>query len=127
MQRETFRPDGMAIPASPYSSVVASGDLVYTAGQVAQGEDGSIVSDDFAEQTHQVFRNLERCLAAAGCTLADAIKLNAYLTDLGNFSAFNDIYRQYVPEPFPARTTVGAALAPGYHVEIEAIARRPTG
>jgi reactive intermediate/imine deaminase len=125
MERETFRPEGMAVPASPYSSVVASGDLVYTAGQVAQGPDGKVVSDDFAEQVHQVFGNLERCLEAAGCGFGDILKVNAYLTDLANFATFNEIYRQYLKEPYPARTTVGAALAPGYQVEIEAIARRP--
>lgn len=125
MERESFRPEGMAVPAAPYSSVVASGDLVYTAGQVALDADGKLVSDDFSAQTHQVFKNVERCLAAAGCTLRDVIKLNAYLTDLENFATFNGIYREYIEEPFPARTTVGAALAPGFLVEIEVVARRP--
>lgn len=126
MKLETFRPDGLATPAAPYSSVVASGELVYTAGQVAQDATGTLVSDDFREQTHQVFRNLERCLAAAGCGFGDVIKVNAYLTDLANFAAFNEIYAQYLPQPYPARTTVGAALVRGFQVEIEMVARRPS-
>lgn len=126
MKLETFRPEGLAVPAVPYSSVVASGDLVYTAGQVGQDASGQLVSDDFAEQVHQVFRNLERCLAAAGCGFRDVIKVNAYLTDLANFPVFNEIYAQYLQEPYPARTTVGAALVRGFQVEIEMVARRPS-
>ena len=64
-------------------------------------------------------------LAAAGCGLEDVIKVNAFLTDLGNFAVYNAVYREYFKEPYPARTTVGAALAPGLHVEVEVIARRP--
>jgi 2-iminobutanoate/2-iminopropanoate deaminase len=125
MKLETFRPEGVAVPAVPYSSVVASGDLVYTAGQVGQDADG-VIPDDFGEQVRQVFKNLERCLAAAGCGFGDVIKVNAYLTDLANFPTFNAIYQEYLQEPYPARTTVGAALVRGFQVEIEMIARRPS-
>ena len=51
--------------------------------------------------------------------------MNAYLTDLENFAAYNDVYRELFREPYPARTSVGAALAPGPLVEVEAVARRP--
>jgi 2-iminobutanoate/2-iminopropanoate deaminase len=53
------------------------------------------------------------------------IKVTAFLTDLTNFPAFNNVYRDYFQEPYPVRTTVGVALAPGILVEIEALARRP--
>ena len=69
--------------------------------------------------------NIRACLAAAGCTLADVIKVNAFLTDLDNFDVYNAVYREYFSEPYPARTTVGAAIAPGLLVEVEVIARRP--
>jgi 2-iminobutanoate/2-iminopropanoate deaminase len=52
------------------------------------------------------------------------IKVNAYLTDLSNFEVYNDVYREYFSEAYPARTTVGAGFAPGSLVEVEAVARR---
>jgi 2-iminobutanoate/2-iminopropanoate deaminase len=122
---EALRPEGVAIPSSPYSSVVVSGDLVYTAGQVGQGPDGVTVPGGFETQCRQVLDNLRACLRAAGCELSDVIKVNAYLTDLANFPLYNEIYREYFSEPFPARTTVGAPLAADLLVEIEAVARRP--
>ena len=70
-----------------------------------------------------MFENLLACLRAAGCEPADVIKVNAYLTDLGDFAAFNEVYRENFQEPYPARTTVGVSLPGGILVEVEAIAR----
>jgi 2-iminobutanoate/2-iminopropanoate deaminase len=117
-------PDGLSRPDFPYSPGVVSGDLVYTAGQVANDENGKIVSDEIEAQTRRVFDNLRAVLKAAGCDLSDVIKVNGYLTDLSNFAVYNNVYREYFSEPYPARTTVGAPLAPGYLVEVEAVARR---
>ena len=122
---ETPRPEGTAVPSSPYSSVVVSGDLVYTAGQVGQDANGTTAPGGFEAQCRQALENLRACLKAAGCELSDVIKVNGYLADLANFEAYNEIYREYFTEPFPARTTVGAALAADLLVEIEAVARRP--
>jgi 2-iminobutanoate/2-iminopropanoate deaminase len=121
---EAVFPEGVSRPDYPYSPGVVSGDLVYTAGQVANDANGKIVSDEIEAQTRQVLDNLRAVLQAAGCDLSDVIKVNAYLTDLANFPVYNDVYREYFSEPYPARTTVGAPLAPGYLVEIEAVARR---
>jgi len=117
---------GETRPSAPYSPAVVSGDHVYTAGQVAFGADGAIVPGGVVEQTRQVFANLERCLEAAGCTLDDVVKVNAYLTDLASFEDFNAIYREAFSEPYPARTTVQAGLVAGLLVEIEAVARIPS-
>jgi 2-iminobutanoate/2-iminopropanoate deaminase len=125
-QNEFIQPDGIARPSFPYTPVVVSGDLVVTAGQVANDPSGNVVSDDIEAQTRQVLDNIRACLAGAGCGLEDVIKVNAFLTDLGNFAVYNAVYREYFSEPYPARTTVGAALAPGLHVEVEVIARRPS-
>jgi 2-iminobutanoate/2-iminopropanoate deaminase len=115
----------MPRPAAPYSPVVVSGDHVYTAGQVALDAAGELVPGGIEEQTHQVFANLRACLHAAGCDFEDVVKVNAYLVDLDEFPAYNVVYRSYFSEPFPARTTVQAGLAPGFLVEIEAVARLP--
>jgi len=124
-ENEFIQPDGVARPSFPYTPVVVSGDLVVTAGQVANDATGTIVSDDVEAQCRQVLDNVRACLQAAGCELSDVIKVNAFLPDLGNFDVYNTVYREYFSEPYPARTTVGAALAPGLHVEVEVIARRP--
>jgi 2-iminobutanoate/2-iminopropanoate deaminase len=123
---EAIFPEGASRPDFPYSPAIVSGDLVYTAGQVANDANGRIVSDEIEAQTRQVLDNLRAVLQAAGCDLSDVIKVNAYLTDLANFAVYNDVYREYFSQPYPARSTVGAALAPGYLVEIEAVARRRT-
>ena len=126
-KNEFIQPDDVATPSFPYSPVVASGDLVVTAGQVANDATGTIVAEDVEGQTRQVLHNIRACLAAAGCGLGDVIKVNAFLTNLDDFDVYNAVYREYFSAPYPARTTVGAALAPGLLVEVEVTARRPAG
>ena len=122
---DALQPDGVAKPNFPYSPVVVSGDLVYTAGQVANDASGNVVSDEIEAQCRQVLDNVRACLRAAGCELSDVIKVNGFLTDLSSFPVYNAVYSEYFSEPYPARTTVGAALAPGLLVEVEVVARRP--
>jgi len=123
--RDAIQPPDVAAPKAPYSPVVVSGDHVFTAGQVAFDATGAVVAEDMDAQTRQALRNVQSCLAAASCTLEDVVKVNAYLADLGDFDAYNTVYREFFSEPFPARTTVQAGLPPGLLVEIEAVARRP--
>jgi 2-iminobutanoate/2-iminopropanoate deaminase len=118
-----IQPEGMAKPDAPYSPVYVSGDLVYTAGQIGADASGA-VADGIEAQTRQALENLRLCLDAAGCSFGDVMKVNAYLTDMDNFAAYNAVYRETFSAPYPARTTVGDALAPGLLVEIEAIARK---
>ena len=124
MPRQAHQPDGMATPKPPYSPVVVSEDLVYTAGQVAHDADGSLVAGGIEEQTRQALENVRTCLDAAGCTLDDVLKVNAFLADLGDFEGYNSVYREFFEQPYPARTSVQAGLPPGILVEIEAMARR---
>jgi 2-iminobutanoate/2-iminopropanoate deaminase len=123
-QRSAPKPEGVPVPKLPYSSVVVSGDLVYTAGQVPYDMDGKVVSDDISEQVRKTLENLGACLAAAGCGFEDVIKVNGYLTDLADAPAYNEVYKEFFKEPYPARTTVQAGLL-GFKVEIEAVARKP--
>jgi 2-iminobutanoate/2-iminopropanoate deaminase len=123
MDREVVQPPGIARPRAPYSPVVVSGDLVVTAGQVAFDEGGDLVPGGIREQTAQVLDNLAACLGAAGCTFDDVVKVTAFLADLADFEAFNDVYGARFATAPPARSTVGVALPGGILVEIEAIAR----
>jgi 2-iminobutanoate/2-iminopropanoate deaminase len=124
MPRQALQPEGLAKPKPPYSPVVVSGDTVFTAGQVAFDEAGELVEGGIEEQTRRALENVRTCLEAAGCTLDDVVKVTAFLTDLGQFAAYNEVYKEFFEEPYPARTSVQAGLPPGILVEIEAIARR---
>src|SRR3954451_14753497 len=103
-----IQPQGIAKPDAPYSPVYASGDLVYTAGQVGADASGT-VADGIEAQTRQALENLRLCLEAAGGGFGDVMKVTAYLTDMDNFGSYNAVYRETFSEPYPARTTVGAA------------------
>lgn len=124
MPRQALQPEGLAKPKPPYSPVVVTGETVYTAGQVAYDADGTLVGGGIAEQTRQVLDNVRTCLEAAGCTMDDVVKVTAFLVDLSEVAAYNEVYREFFDEPYPARSTVQAGLAPGVLVEIEAVARR---
>jgi 2-iminobutanoate/2-iminopropanoate deaminase len=126
-KKQAIFPEGGPQPVGPYSPVVVSGDLVFVSGHVGfDPPTGRIAGDTFEAQAHQMFRNLGVALRAAGCDFADVVKTTAFLTRPEDFAAFNEIYKQYVPPPFPARSTVVAALVvEGLLVEVEMIARRP--
>jgi len=115
----------MAVPTPPYSPVVVSGDTVYTAGQIANDPQGNLVAGGMAEQARRTLENVRSCVEASGCTLDDVVKVNAYLADLGDFPAYNEVYVEFFTQPYPARTSVQAGLPPGVLIEIEAIARKP--
>jgi 2-iminobutanoate/2-iminopropanoate deaminase len=110
----------------PYSPVRVSGDIVATAGQVAFDGNGLVVAGGIHEQTRQALGNLERRLGEAGCSLHDVFKVTAFIADIADVPAYNDIYREFFQPPYPARTTVQAGLPEGLLIEIEAIARVPT-
>jgi reactive intermediate/imine deaminase len=81
-----------------------------------------IVSGDFKDRTHRVFKNLKNIANAAGGNLDDAVKVTIFLTDLDNFAAVNEVMAEYFQKPYPARAAVGvSALPKGVDVEIEAI------
>jgi 2-iminobutanoate/2-iminopropanoate deaminase len=104
--------------------VVVSGDTVYTAGQTGVDGGGNLVEGGIAEQARQTLENVRTCLEAAGCTMDDVVKVNAFLADLGDFPGYNEVYVEFFDRPYPARTSVQAGLPAGVLIEIEAIARK---
>jgi 2-iminobutanoate/2-iminopropanoate deaminase len=124
MPRQAFQPEDMAKPKPPYSPVVVSGDTVWTAGQIANDAEGNLIGGGIAEQTRRSLENVRACLKAAGCTMDDVVKVNAYLADLGHLAGYNEVYRKFFAEPYPARSSVQAGLPPRVLVEIEVVARR---
>lgn len=118
-----------AAPAAigAYSQATRAGDWVFLSGQIPlDPASGEIVEGGFSAQAEQVLKNLEALAQAAGGTMADCVKLNAYLVDLGNFAAFNAAMEKLTPQPFPARAAVQvSALPKGAMVEAEAILHLP--
>lgn len=107
----------------PYSQAIKAGNTVYLSGQIPLVPSTmQIVSDDISQQAQQVFENLSAVAKAAGGSLADSVKINISMTDLADFSAVNEIMKQFFNEPYPARACVQVAALPrGAKVEIEAI------
>ncbi len=106
-----------------YSQAVKTGNTVYLSGQIAlDPAKMELVSEDFAEQAHQVFKNLSAVCEASGGSLNDIVKLNLFLTDLSNFPIVNEIMAQYFAEPYPARAAVGVKQLPkGAIVEADGV------
>ena len=106
-----------------YSQAVRAGNTVYLSGQIPlEPTTMQCVEGGFAEQAHQVFKNLQAVCEAAGGSLNDIVKLNAFLTDLSNFAIFNEVMAQYFTQPYPARAAIGVASLPrGVMVEADGV------
>jgi 2-iminobutanoate/2-iminopropanoate deaminase len=118
--KEVFFADDAPKAAGPYSHAVRGGDTVYLAGQGPWDPQTGEPPDGFEEQARQTFRNLEAAARAAGATLADAVRVGVYLRDMADFPVLNKVYEEFVPSPFPARTTIQSDL-PGFAIEIDAV------
>jgi len=110
----------------PYSLATETNGLVFVSGQIpVDPATGKMVEGDIGVLTRQVFENLKVILAAAGLGFQHVIKATVFLVDLGDFASMNDVYKTYMPEPFPARSTIQVAALPlGARVEIELVADR---
>lgn len=108
----------------PYSQAIATENLIFTAGQVAlDPKTGELVGSTTAEQTEQVFANLNAVLRAAGVTLSNVVKTTVYLADMADFAQMNEVYAKHFGASRPARSTVQAAGLPkNARVEIDVIA-----
>lgn len=108
----------------PYSQAVKTENMVFCSGQIPiDVATGEFVSDDVAEQTRQVLKNLTAVLEAAGTDLNKVVKTTVFLADMNDFAAMNEIYAEFFSENKPARATVQAAGLPkNARVEIDCIA-----
>lgn len=105
-----------------YSQAVQAGKTIYLSGQIGLDPASMQMVDGIDAQIVRVFDNLKAVAEAAGGSLADAVKLNVYLTDLANFAKVNEVMAQYCSQPYPARAAVGVAALPrGALVEIDGI------
>lgn len=123
MSKEIIKTDKAPQAIGTYSQAVKVDNTVYLSGQIALiPESMEIIEGGISEEIHQVFKNLRAVCQAAGGDLKDIVKLNVFLTDLGNFPTVNEIMAEYFSEPYPARAAIGvAALPKAVGVEMDAV------
>jgi len=109
----------------PYSQGIIDDGRVYVSGQgPVDPETGEIVSEDVSEQTAQTLRNIEAILDAAGTSFENVLKANVYVTDMDNYEEVNEVYAEFMTEPYPARAAMEISRLPiDIEVEIEVIAK----
>jgi 2-iminobutanoate/2-iminopropanoate deaminase len=123
-KRAITTPKAKAI--GPYSVAIENGDLVFVSGQIPlDAATGKLVEGDISAQAKQSLENLKTILQTAGLGFGHVVKTTIFLTSMADFGAVNDVYKTYVGEPYPARSTFAVAALPmGAKVEIEMIASR---
>jgi 2-iminobutanoate/2-iminopropanoate deaminase len=125
MTKQIIHTDAAPAAVGPYSQAVLvnGAKTVYLSGQIGlEPGTGDLVSENFYAQVRQAFENMEAVIQAAGGTLNNIAKLTLFLTDLNKFAAANAIMAEVIPQPFPARSTIGVASLPkGAQFEVEAI------
>jgi reactive intermediate/imine deaminase len=122
MTRQIISTEGAPKAIGTYSQAVLVGDTVYLSGQIGLDPATMQLLDGIEAQVRRVFDNLSAVAVASGGSLADIVKLNIFLTDLGHFALVNNIMAEFFKEPYPARAAVGVASLPrGALVEADAV------
>lgn len=123
MPKEPIHTPRAPAAIGPYSQAIRAGSAVYLSGQIPlDPKTMELVKGDIRAQARQVFDNLAAVAEQAGGSLADAVRLTIYLTDLAHFPVVNEVMAEYCKEPYPARATIGVAQLPrGAAVEIDGI------
>jgi reactive intermediate/imine deaminase len=123
MSRKAIHTERAPQAIGTYSQAVRAGDTVYLSGQIPfDPATNELITGNIEAEIRRVFENLTAVAEAAGGSLAQAVKVNIYLTDLAHFAKVNEIMATYFPQPFPARAAVGVAALPrGARVEAECV------
>ena len=123
MSRKAIHTERAPQAIGTYSQAVRAGDTVYLSGQIPfDPATKQLIAGDIEAEIRRVFENLKAVAEAAGGSLAQAVKVNIYLTDLAHFAKVNEVMAQYFPQPYPARAAVGVAQLPrGARVEAECV------
>jgi 2-iminobutanoate/2-iminopropanoate deaminase len=126
MEKTIIHTQDAPAPIGPYSQAVQAGDLIFISGQVALDPiTGEMNNADLTEETHQVLKNIQAVLNAAGCDFTHIVKTTIFLSDMQLFARVNEIYGSYFQGNYPARETVAVkGLPKNANVEISVIAAR---
>ncbi|MDM5296651.1 RidA family protein [Bacillus pumilus] len=107
----------------PYSQGIIVNNMFYSSGQIPLTPAGDFLNGDIKEQTHQVFRNLQAVLEAAGASFETVVKATVFIKDMEQFADVNEVYGEYFHTHKPARSCVEVARLPkDALVEIEVVA-----
>ena len=115
---------GPGVPAShlPFSPAIKAGGFVFVSGQASVDATGAIVKGTFADEFRRSLGNVQSVLAAAGLTLADVVQVRSYVDNPADLVEYNQLYREFFKEPFPARTTIVNCLGGALKYEIDVVA-----
>ena len=125
MSKSVIRTETAPAPfhGAPYNQAIVANGFVFVSGQGPLDTSGKLVEGGIAAETQQTFDNLAAILEAAGSSLDKVVRAGVFLSDLGEFAAMNEVYKERMPAPHPARTTIEAAGLPGgISVEIDVVA-----
>jgi 2-iminobutanoate/2-iminopropanoate deaminase len=125
MSKSVVRTEAAPAPfaGAPYNQAIVANGFVFTAGQVGFTPDGKLVEGGIAAETHRTIDNVQAILEAAGSSLGNLVKTTIFLQDIADFGVVNEVYKERIPAPHPARSTFQVAKLPGgASIEIEAVA-----
>lgn len=123
MSKQVIRTSNAPEPKGPYNQAIVAGNTIYVAGQgPIDPKTGSVIIGTIEDQATLTFQNIQAILEAAGFSMRDVVQVTAYLTELGDFGKYNEVYKKFFTEPFPARATVGCQLLMHTFIEVHCIA-----
>src|SRR5512140_250152 len=125
MTKTAITSPDLSPPVGPFSQAIKVDGFIYFSGQVGQDPtSGKVVEGGIVAETERIFQNLSAVLKAAGKSFDDVVRVGVYLMNMSDYVAMNGIYAKYFSQPFPARTTIGAAALPlGACVEIDLVVK----
>lgn len=115
---------GENIPSSslPFTAAVQAGDFVFVSGQASVDINGKIIQDSFENECRRSFENVRRILSAAGLDFQHVVQVRNYVAQQQDLPTFNEIYKEYFSEPYPARTTIMGCLGDLLKFEVDVVA-----
>ena len=114
------------LPSSPlpFTPAVEAGGFVFISGQASVDLEGKIISDSFENECRRSFEHVQRILEAVGLGFSDVVQVRNYVGQQKDLASFNEIYKEYFSEPYPARTTIMGCLGDLLKFEVDVVAYR---
>lgn len=107
-----------------YSQAVIANGMIYCSGQLGiDPATGVLAGEDFRSQAEQSLKNCKAIIEAAGSNMNKLVKVTVFMADMADFDTLNELYAQFIPSPFPARSAVAVKTLPkNALIEIEVTA-----
>lgn len=127
MAKTPIRTNKAPTPTGPFNQAIRVGNMVFTSGQAGRNRETGKMGD-IRDQARRCIANISAILEEAGASLADVVKVTVFMRNAKDAADFNDVYRELMPEPLPARSSAYVELKnPDMLVEMECIAVIPDG